>query len=358
MRKQSPVGKALERIVFNPENLRISVYGVTDGIARLSKAGASEEDLLVFIESALPEPLMSKENEAVRAAASAVAEAFQGKSSIDSPEFEKAGDLSLAARAALFLLRYELLQDDLDAARRNGMAEAWKERYHAEVLKLREEALMIPFDLPLDFAALRPQGERLPRIWKIAVTGGTSEDLELALGIAELYGALVLRGDCDMHAGGKPLFKPSSTTVRIRSDVLSPEALETLMLTIGIVARGLLAVSPGDGISPVAEAELRLFPWKTRLLPKEEYEGNDDEEEKEDPDAPFSGSPTERLNHDPLTNPIRMKLIDPAKFDAKPSPMRRFTGPGYLALKIGLNLYLDEKSNFWPSVNCLLANEG
>lgn len=55
MRKQSPVGKALERIVFNPENLRISVYGVTDGIARLSKAGAAEEDFLVFIESALPE---------------------------------------------------------------------------------------------------------------------------------------------------------------------------------------------------------------------------------------------------------------------------------------------------------------
>lgn len=58
MRKQSPVGKALERIAFNPEKLRISVYGVTDGIARLSKAGASEEDLLVFIESVLPEPLM------------------------------------------------------------------------------------------------------------------------------------------------------------------------------------------------------------------------------------------------------------------------------------------------------------
>lgn len=66
MRKQSPVGKALERIVFNPENLRISVYGVTDGIARLSKAGAAEEDFLVFIESALPEPLMSKENEGER----------------------------------------------------------------------------------------------------------------------------------------------------------------------------------------------------------------------------------------------------------------------------------------------------
>ena len=358
MRKQSPVGKALERIVFNPENLRISVYGVTDGIARLSKAGAAEEDFLVFIESALPEPLMSKENEAVRAAASAAAEAFQRKTSIDSPDFGNARDLSQAARAALFLLRYESLQDDLDTARRNGMAEAWKERYHAEVLKLREEALMLPFDLPLDFVELRPQGERLPRIWKIAVTGDKSEDLELALGIAELYGALVLRGDCDMNAGGKPLFKPSSTTVLIRSDVLSPEALETLMLTIGIAARGLLAVSPVDGISPVAAAELRLLPWKTRLLPKEEYKGDDADEEEdkeeEDPDAPFSGSPSEKLNHDPFTNPIRLKLIDPAKFDAKPSLMRRFSGPGYLALKIGLNLYLDEKSGFWPSVNRLL----
>lgn len=174
MRKQSPVGKALERIVFNPENLRISVYGVTDGIARLSKAGASEEDLLVFIESVLPEPLMSKENEAVRAAASAASEAFQEKSNIDSPDFGKAVDLSQTARAALFLLRYESLQDDLDAARRNGMAEAWKERCRAEVLKLREDALMIPFDLPLDYASLRPQGERLPRIWKIAVTGGAT----------------------------------------------------------------------------------------------------------------------------------------------------------------------------------------
>lgn len=238
------------------------------------------------------------------------------------------------------------------------MAEAWKERCRAEVLKLREDALMIPFDLPHDFASLRPQGERLPRIWKIAVTGGSSEDLELALGIAELYGALVLRGDCDMNAGGKPLFKASSTTVLIRSEVLSPEGLETLMLTIGIAARGLLAVSPVDGISPVAEAELRLFPWKTRLLPKEEYKGDDadDEEDKEeeDPDAPLSGSPSEKLNHDPFTNPIRLKLIDPAKFDAKPSLMRRFTGPGYLALKIGFSIYLDEKSNFWPSVTRLL----
>ncbi len=34
--------------------------------------------------------------------------------------------------------------------------------------------------------------------------------------------------------------------------------------------------------------------------------------------------------------------------------MRRFTGPGYLALKIGFSIYLDEKSNFWPSVNRLL----
>ncbi|WP_297611803.1 hypothetical protein [uncultured Sutterella sp.] len=356
MRKQSPVGKALERIVFNPEDLRISVYGVADGIARLSKAGAAEKDILVFIESALPEKLVSEKSKAVRSAAAVAQEAFREKTDLVSVDFEKAGKLSLAARAALCLLRYESLQDELDAARRNGMAEAWKERYHAEVLKLREEALMLPFDLPLDFAALRPQGERLPRIWKIAVTEGSSEDLELALGIAELYGALVLRGDCDMNAGGKPLFKASSTTVLIRSDVLSPEALETLMLTIGIAARGLLAVSPVDGISPVAAAELRLFPWKTRLLPKEEYKGDDadDDKEEEDPDAPFSGSPTERLNHDPLTNPIRMELIDPAKFDAKPSLMRRFTGPGYLALKIGLNLYLDEKSGFWPSVNRLL----
>lgn len=46
MRKQSPVSKALERIVFHPENLSISVFGVTDGIARLSKAGAAEKDIL------------------------------------------------------------------------------------------------------------------------------------------------------------------------------------------------------------------------------------------------------------------------------------------------------------------------
>lgn len=238
------------------------------------------------------------------------------------------------------------------------MAEAWKERCRAKVLKLREDALMLPFDLPLDFSGLRPQGERLPQVWKIAVTGGKNEDLELALGIAELYGALVLRGDCDMNPGGKPLFKASSTTVLIRSDVLSPEALETLMLTIGIIARGLLAVSPVNGISPITAAELRLFPWKTRLLPKEEYEGDDedDEEDKdeEDPDAPFSGSPSETLNHDPFTNPIRIKLIAPEKFETKPSLLMRFTNVGYATLQLRLALSLNEKSDFWPSVNRFL----
>ncbi|MBE5692560.1 MAG: hypothetical protein EGQ34_06645 [Sutterella sp.] len=358
MRKQSPVSKALERIVFHPEDLSISVFGVTDGIARLSKAGAAEKDILVFIESALPEKLMSEKSKAVRAAAAAAAEAFREKIGLESVDFDKAGKLSRAARAALFLLRYESLQDDLDAARRNGMAEAWKERCHAEVLKLREDALMLPFDLPLDFAGLRPQGERLPGVWKIAVTGGKNEDLELALGIVELYGALVLRGDCDMNPGGKPLFKASSTTVLIRSDVLSPEALETLMLTIGIIARGLLAVSPVNGISPITAAELRLFPWKTRLLPKEEYEGDDEDDEEvkeeEDPDAPFSGSPSETLNHAPFTNPIRIKLIAPEKFETKPSLLMRFTNVGYATLQLRLALSLNEKSDFWPSVNRFL----
>ena len=358
MRKQSPVSKALERIVFHPEDLSISVFGVTDGIARLSKAGAAEKDILVFIESALPEKLMSEKSKAVRAAAAHAAEAFREKIGLESVEVDKAGKLSRAARAALFLLRYESLQDDLDAARRNGMAEAWKERCRAEVLKLREDALMLPFDLPLDFAALRPQDERLPQVWKIAVTGGKNEDLELALGIAELYGALVLRGDCDMNPGGKPLFKASSTTVLIRSDVLSPEALETLMLTIGIIARGLLAVSPVNGISPITAAELRLFPWKMRLLPKEEYEGDDEDDEEvkeeEDPDAPFSGSPSETLNHDPFTNPIRIKLIAPEKFETKPSLLMRFTNVGYATLQLRLALSLNEKSDFWPSVNRFL----
>lgn len=91
MRKQSPVSKALERIVFHPENLSISVFGVTDGIARLSKAGAAEKDILVFIESALPEKLMSEKSKAVRAAAAAAAEAFREKIGLESVDFDKAG---------------------------------------------------------------------------------------------------------------------------------------------------------------------------------------------------------------------------------------------------------------------------